>query len=169
MNFYNSHNATYYIQYTDGKMYVSWEFLVHTLYRGCRWEAWSTLSNLILRCKNNAHSWALCITSSWHVVEQNGSPQSWQMAMAESADGNDNAFRQPRHTTVSSCKGPEAAARSDNTNSIGSKSRVATKYRPTVFDTSTLIKTKIELASAYCYNWWYNLIPPRRRNNCRYS
>ena len=59
--------------------------------------------------------------------------------MAESADGNDNAFRQPRHTTVSSCKGPEAAARSDNTNSIGSKSRVATKYRPTVFDVSTLI------------------------------
>ena len=80
------------------------------------------------------------------------------MAMAESADGNDNAFRQPRHTTVSSYKGPEAAARSDNTNSIGSKSRVATKYRPTVFDTSTLIKTKIELASAYCYSLivqWY--------------
>ena len=83
--------------------------------------------------------------------------------MAESADGNDNAFRQPRHTTVSSCKGPEAAARSDNTNSIGSKSRVATKYRPTVFDVSTLMKTKNELAMAQCLLLQLNCTKMKKR------
>ena len=52
-------------------------------------------------------------------------------------------LRHPKHTTVSSCKGPDAAAWSAKIKSKGCKSRIATKYRPTVSDRSTVMGLRI--------------------------